>query len=185
VRAEEGIPGPERPDTEISKIAPDFNPPEATLRDAVLDGIDFDSLGIAVLPGTHQLYVTWGARGRKLDCDRFSEFDDSGYESCLDDRKRRKDCSCWDYVEIEERCTYEVVELECQKSITTAAGRSYAIVPGGTFLSPKLELRDTANQGSSSALRCDRGRVSEEPFVSDLGSGRYSAERYGVRTACD
>lgn len=180
-----GYAGPERPESETATVTPFLNDEYDIPRSARIDEIPFGDTGIVVLPGKHRVEFIFTRKGGKLGCDRFSTFDDAGYNACLSDKKTRENCSCWTYVSVKERCDHEVRDVTCRENISLSAGRKYRLIATNTFAKPLIELVSDPDQRPITKLSCTADRSTSQPFEETIGTGRFLAEQYGVRTACD
>jgi hypothetical protein len=82
----QGYPGPERPLSEVSVIRRGSLSSDILFGSGSVDGLEFNSFGVAVLPGRHTVAVKWRLKGPKLSCESYGDFDSSGYDYC---RERR------------------------------------------------------------------------------------------------
>jgi hypothetical protein len=180
----QGYQGPELPPEQVALVEPRYNSPDSLLREAAVDSIKFASKGISVLPGKHLLNLSDDQRGDKLDCERFATLDHDGYEVCLADKKHGQNCSCWDYLSIQERCFYRTRSTNCRGPFSVNAGQTYEIVPTGTFKAPSIELRQRGVPASLARFSCIGSAIREEPFLAKIGSGRFTAKQYGLITPC-
>lgn len=181
----QGYPGPERPEGETALVVPEITNVNTLLRGATADGIEFDSNGITLLPGKHAFLLTIQKKGDRLDCEKYSTLDTSGFDSCLADTKRSSPCDCYDYVSIIERCFHRVREVFCRDQVTLSAGKKLTLVGVGDFTKPGAELRDSTTRQTVKALKCTTDKAGEEPFTNEIGTGRFTAQQYGVATQCD
>jgi hypothetical protein len=180
-----GYAGPERPESETATITPFLITEYDIPHSARIDDIPFGENGIVLLPGKHRIEFIFTRKGGKLGCDRFSTFDDAAYNMCLSDKKTRENCSCWDYVTVKERCDHEVRDVTCRENFSLIAGRKYRLIGTGNFAKPQLELVSDPDQKPVTRLSCTTERSASQPFEETVGTGRFLAEQYGVRTACD
>ena len=180
-----GYPGPERPESETALVTPMLNTDSDIPRSATADGIPFGDEGITLLPGNHSIEFIFTRKGGKIDCQRLSTFDDAGYNACLSDKKHRDNCSCWDYVTIRERCLHEVRDANCAGSLTLKAATKYELRPSSTYVRPSMIVTNQSTGQSVKELSCKVSSPTSESFEESIGTGRFTAEQYGVRTACD
>jgi len=177
----QGYPGPERPLSEVAVISPGSFSSDVLYGSANVDGMDFRSNGIALLPGSHKVTVSWRLKGPKLSCEKTSDFDSWGFNSCRKQERKRnrseQNCSCWDYVSVTEVCQHEVVPVTCADKIDMEAGVEYELVPTGDLSSPQVEVMSPVRGW---LLACKRGAATTESFETDLGTGFYTAQQAGV-----
>lgn len=135
-----GYPGPELPEGEISRLSLSYDGDEVEVRNARANGIQYWASGlnflpgsIDLLPGKHLLDLQITLKDPLRDCCTYTRRDDSGYQSCLQQRvwqkdpKKRRSCNYSDYITHYRQCLQDQYDGDCAFSLNTSRGRSYML----------------------------------------------------------
>ncbi|MFN4897193.1 MAG: hypothetical protein ACK5GN_05355 [Pseudomonadota bacterium] len=176
-----GYPGPERPDSEVTIVKPagDY---DALFGTASIDGVTFTTWGIAVLPGKHEVRLVWRFKGDPRNCEKYTELDQIGYSNCLARDEKDRNCTCWDYVTVYQRCLHDLKVVECQGDFEGAPGESYQLGMTGDYNSPKAELRSSRRGW---VLACAEIGLEQTNMTTLLGMGYYAAVNAGVSASSE
>lgn len=173
----QGYPGPRLPEDQVSQLFVEEMPGEQdSLVRITLDGIAFDSEGVEVLPGSHDIDAYQERLGRRRNCRPEQRFDRSSYEACLwrerTQRSRRRGslwfpCSVSNYTTTIYHCLVQVTNSDCHLGVETKAGKKYSI-----RLKPQAapNAPTDMDQPSIPASEPESG-VFEKPSNEKVGSG--------------
>ena len=181
----QGYPGPERPENEVSIIGRGtpfssisaFTVDGTLLRRGVIKWFDPDK-EIAVLPGTHQINISYGFLIKKENCSAHNSTDDSSYQSCLNEQKKKpgKSCSTSDFQQywIEYDGTY--YEGPCAITLKTVAGEKRYLKAEVNEEELKVRLTSAAlPEGDYTFLvPCPDGTISRSHYVSSKSNSSSS-----------
>ena len=177
-----GYPGPELPDEQLSIIYTSYDANSIAIGEAAMNGIEFGSSGIKVLPGAQDFEMEIAVKQPPHHCYSYPDFDHYGYNECLKKAsKKYQACDCWDYLSVYQNCYREVHDGTCRGTVNTVAGRQYDIRPVKHENTAKLSITERGTYKPSGDGTCStdsNGRTETEN--SYIGSGRYTASSNGI-----
>ncbi len=139
-------PGPERPEHELAIITRSCMS-AGELGNSYLDGIEFCSNDIAVLPGEHKLSASRIMKGQPYNCRSYDRFDSAGYDTCRDEREEEirkgrsaRSCDTYSYTKTVTECMVEHTEYSCNEALNLRAGGRYSLVAEPNDLERGLTL---------------------------------------------
>ena len=174
-----GYVGPELPDTSLSIITVEYDSNSTEFKNAEINGIEFGTAGIKVLPGEQIFEIEVGFKDRPQGCRAYAELNNYSYNQCLDKKESYK-CDCWDFLETHERCYRQIHDNVCRGDMRTGAGGQYEIQVRRSRDSGNLKVVEQGtgrNIGKGSCQFLEDREVEEENYI---GTGRYTANSHGI-----
>ena len=173
-----GYLGPELPENQISAVFLDYDSTTAQVNQAGIEGTAFGGAGIHVLPGKHTYDMQISIKESPGNCYAYGRVNQYYYKECL---KKHDHCSCYDFIDVYERCHYEVRDGVCSGKFEGKPGRQYDIrlTKYGQRAETMVYMRGGGAVGEG---KCDMGEWRTETEENQVGSGRYEAESHGIYT---
>jgi hypothetical protein len=176
-----GYSGPELPESQTSFVSYQYETSQVSISSSAIDGISFGYSGITVLPGEHLYGFDLILKDPPRWCREFPQFDEYGLRQCR--KKAKKNCNCYDYLTVNQKCLRTLHRASCRGEGATEAGRKYKVQfskYGTNALASVVDLY----AGQVGDLVCSTSDSYEEEEESSLGSGREVAYRYGFSGYC-
>lgn len=174
-----GYVGPDLPENQVSAIFLNYESDSAEINQAGIEGTAFGGSGIHVLPGKHVFDLDITVKERPDNCYSYPKFDDYGYEQCLK-KKDDRDCYCYDYMEIYQRCYQQVRDGNCSGKFQTKAGYQYDIRTTKHGQSANVSVYERGGRGEVGHGQCEMGSWRTETNDEYMGKGKSTANAYGI-----
>ena len=172
-----GYVGPELPETQIAAVFLDYDSTSATINQSGIEGTAFGAAGIHILPGKHTYDLQISIKEKPDNCYSYGKVNSYSLEECRKKDKGR--CSCHDFIDVYERCHFQVRDGICNGKFNSRAGKQYDIrlTKYGNKAETMVYQRGAGVVGEG---KCNMGEWRTESDESMVGSGRWEAESHGI-----
>ncbi len=149
-----GYLGPTLPPEELAIVYYGACDNGSTIGKASSEGVEFDSSGIALLPGKRMIYVSAELIFSYSNCITNTKFDEEGYEDCKEERDEAIKnnngyipvCARYEFDRTTYTCNQEFESYLCSISNNLIKGKEYdaCTYQLGNDLFTKLNMRDSS-----------------------------------------